>query len=243
LALAEYGIPLTDCLPSGGSAGTFFATRTSGGVTWVHAGQDYYTKSADITIYAVKAGMVIGEGWHDQMGWHVVTGAYDGGIIRYMHMAQRSSVRIGWTIVQGQALGPMGSTGFSTGPHLHLDIAFMTVAQAVAELMSFGYSEGEALASVYWRINNAFIDPVKVIGVEVVPPTIPPKEDDDMKRIVLVRTPEGNQWIMDLERSTAIYLDEMTREIMEAEKAAGKLEIVTYTKPQSAIDAIISSRP
>jgi murein DD-endopeptidase MepM/ murein hydrolase activator NlpD len=153
-------------LPSGDAAGTFWATRANKGVEWVHAAQDYRTEDRDIGIYIIKAGVALSEGWHDEMGWHVIQGALDAGIIRYMHLRERAYVRAGQPLPQGLRIGEMGSTGFSSGPHLHLDIAFSTPAQALAELMSLGYSESEAKASMHWRINNAFIDPVKVIGVE-----------------------------------------------------------------------------
>jgi hypothetical protein len=143
---------------------------------------------------------------------------------RYLHLSE-CKVAVGQMVMLNEIIGLSGNTGLSTGPHLHLDVG--TAIEAKAKAIDPG--------AVWSTSVNRWMIDAEILFRE--------PEEDDMKRIVLVRTPEGNQWIMDLERSTAIYLDEMTREIMEAEKAAGKLEIVTYTKPQSAIDAIISSRP
>jgi len=44
----------------------------------------------------------------------------DGGVIKANHLSQ-VSVRKGQTIQPGQVFGKVGSTGLSTGPHLHID--------------------------------------------------------------------------------------------------------------------------
>jgi murein DD-endopeptidase MepM/ murein hydrolase activator NlpD len=47
----------------------------------------------------------------------------DGSVARYLHMEQNSLfVEVGDEVRRGQNLGRIGSTGFSTGPHLHFDV-------------------------------------------------------------------------------------------------------------------------
>ena len=42
----------------------------------------------------------------------------------YAHMNDAPTLNVGDTVVQGQTIGHVGSTGFSTGYHLHLEISY-----------------------------------------------------------------------------------------------------------------------
>ena len=55
-------------------------------------------------------------------GWYVDI-AHPGGIItRYCHMQTRPAVNVGDPVIAGQPIGEVGSTGHSSGPHLHFAI-------------------------------------------------------------------------------------------------------------------------
>jgi murein DD-endopeptidase MepM/ murein hydrolase activator NlpD len=45
----------------------------------------------------------------------------DGLVSVYAHMS-RFAVKVGQRVVSGQTVGYVGSTGLSTGPHLHFEI-------------------------------------------------------------------------------------------------------------------------
>ena len=74
-------------------------------------------------IYATKAGtvMLANEGWNYGLGYCVKIQHDDGTSTVYGHMSRVIAVT-GQRVAQGQVIGKIGSTGVSTGPHLHFEI-------------------------------------------------------------------------------------------------------------------------
>ncbi len=73
-------------------------------------------------IFASAGGEVISAGWNSGGFGNLVEVKHsDGSITRYAHNS-RILVRKGQQVKQGQQVATMGSTGFSTGPHLHFEI-------------------------------------------------------------------------------------------------------------------------
>lgn len=73
-------------------------------------------------IYAAASGEVIYAGWHAYgFGNLVKVRHYDGSITLYAHN-NRILVHRGQRVEQGEQISEMGSTGYSTGPHLHFEI-------------------------------------------------------------------------------------------------------------------------
>ncbi len=72
-------------------------------------------------IWAAKAGEVIFAGWRDGYG-NVVLIEHEGYVVTlYAHLS-KISVRKGHDLAAGDPLGECGSTGWSTGPHLHFEV-------------------------------------------------------------------------------------------------------------------------
>lgn len=71
-------------------------------------------------IMASKAGVVVISQYGSSYGNYVVISHPDGTRTLYAHMSQRS-VSAGDTVSQGQTVGLVGSTGSSTGNHLHFE--------------------------------------------------------------------------------------------------------------------------
>jgi murein DD-endopeptidase MepM/ murein hydrolase activator NlpD len=97
---------------------------TSGyGWRWgrMHKGIDI-ANSVGTPIVAVQNGRVTFAGWNDGgYGYLVEITHPDGSLSLYAHQS-RILVQVGEEVVQGQQIGQMGSTGRSTGPHLHFEI-------------------------------------------------------------------------------------------------------------------------
>jgi murein DD-endopeptidase MepM/ murein hydrolase activator NlpD len=72
-------------------------------------------------IVAAHSGVVTFVGWQDGYGMHVEVTQVDGIVTTYSHMSAWS-VQEGQLVVAGQELGNVGSTGWSTGPHLHFEV-------------------------------------------------------------------------------------------------------------------------
>ena len=89
-----------------------------------HNGIDLVAKE-DTNIYAVADGIVT-ENTSDSYGGNYVTIEHDIGDKKYYtvykHQKELSSLSVGQTISQGDFIGEMGSTGRSTGPHLHFGV-------------------------------------------------------------------------------------------------------------------------
>ncbi|WP_375000096.1 peptidoglycan DD-metalloendopeptidase family protein [Aeromicrobium sp. CTD01-1L150] len=92
------------------------------GVQKLHDGQDI-ANGGGTPIHAAAAGTVKVAGMQPAWGVNVLI-EHGGGIVsRYAHMAMGSlKVSAGETVSAGQQLGVEGSTGFSTGAHLHFSI-------------------------------------------------------------------------------------------------------------------------
>ncbi|MFO7629799.1 MAG: M23 family metallopeptidase [Prochlorococcaceae cyanobacterium] len=99
---------------------------TSGyGWRWgrMHRGIDV-ANNVGTPIQAVKDGEVLYSGWHDGgYGYFVELRHADGTISRYAHNS-RLLVKVGEQVRQGTTISLMGSTGRSTGPHLHFEIHY-----------------------------------------------------------------------------------------------------------------------
>jgi len=92
--------------------------------------QDYHVRhrAVDIAapigtpIIAVDRGTVTRAGWNEQgYGLFVIVDHNIGYVTLYAHLSE-IWVEAGDVVTQGQFLGAVGSTGNSTGPHLHLEV-------------------------------------------------------------------------------------------------------------------------
>ncbi len=115
--------------PGGGS---FVWPTTTQGISqyfaWYHPGIDMPNRSAPAVV-ASDGGTVITAGWPDNYGYgnRVVVDHGNGYRTLYAHLSN-VYVSVGQTITRGQAIGQMGTTGRSTGVHLHFEIHFKGIA-------------------------------------------------------------------------------------------------------------------
>lgn len=73
-------------------------------------------------IYAPMSGKVIKSFWTERGGWQVLVEHPNGYVTGYAHMRSKSPLEEGEQIESTTALGSVGSTGHSTGPHVHYTV-------------------------------------------------------------------------------------------------------------------------
>ena len=99
----------------------FEEVRQGIGDTTPHKGNDYAAPRGT-PIYAAAAGTVIIAGYSSSAGYWVVIDHGNGLVTKYMHMFERPYVSAKQKVVKGQHIGGVGSTGQSTGNHLHFQV-------------------------------------------------------------------------------------------------------------------------
>ncbi len=90
------------------------------GVYKMHTGIDIPAPSGT-SIVAVNGGKVIVAGWDDAYGNHIVID-HGGGIASFYGHLSSILVSVGEQVNEGEIIGRVGTTGYSTGPHLHFGI-------------------------------------------------------------------------------------------------------------------------
>lgn len=90
------------------------------GYSRFHAGIDFGA-SYGSTIRAAEAGKVILAGWYGGYGNTVII-SHGGGMSTLYGHASQLYVSEGQTVQAGDAIAAVGSTGLSTGPHLHFEV-------------------------------------------------------------------------------------------------------------------------
>ena len=86
----------------------------------MHAGLDFRVPSGR-SVRATGQGTVIAAGWNGGYGRMVEVDHGEGLTTRYAHMS-KISVKKGDIVERGAELGKVGSSGRSTGAHLHYEI-------------------------------------------------------------------------------------------------------------------------
>lgn len=93
----------------------------------LHEGVDFFAPSG-ASIYAAANGAVASAEFHPTYGYMVDIDHGNDLMTRYAH-ASRLLVKPGELVKRGQVIAEVGSTGRSTGPHLHFEVRYRGLAQ------------------------------------------------------------------------------------------------------------------
>ncbi|MEU6167525.1 M23 family metallopeptidase [Streptomyces tanashiensis] len=104
-------------------AGSYVSTGyKTGGSLWSsgsHSGVDFHAAYGS-QVVSVGSGTVVEAGWGGAYGNNIVIRMNDGTYTQYGHLSS-IGVHVGQTVEPGQQIGVSGSSGNSTGPHLHFE--------------------------------------------------------------------------------------------------------------------------
>ncbi|MFD9236666.1 peptidoglycan DD-metalloendopeptidase family protein [[Kitasatospora] papulosa] len=115
------------------------------GASWssgYHTGSDFQAASGT-SVRSIGEGTVVSASWSGSYGNEVVIQHSDGMYSQYAHLSSLE-VTTGQTVTGGQQIGLSGSTGNSTGPHLHFEVrtgpSYGSDVDPIAYLRSHGVS-------------------------------------------------------------------------------------------------------
>ncbi|WP_338674191.1 transglycosylase family protein [Streptomyces sp. SCSIO 30461] len=110
---AHFSAPVT--------AGTGTPYRKAGAwASGYHTGVDFPVPTGT-SVKAIAPGRVVSAGWAGAYGYEIVIQHSDGKYSQYAHLSALN-VRAGQQVGGGQRIARSGSTGNSTGPHLHFEV-------------------------------------------------------------------------------------------------------------------------
>ncbi len=114
-----------------------------------HTGTDVGAP-AGVEIHAAQEGVVttIGSNRYSSYGYYCMITHANGYVTLYAHMNTLPIVKAGQTVSKGQVIGYVGSTGRSTGPHLHFELRVNGVRGDVLKLypgMTFTSPKGASM--------------------------------------------------------------------------------------------------
>lgn len=85
-----------------------------------HSGMDF-SANVGTPVYVTGNGVVRKAGWEGLYGNCIQIDHGFGYVTRYAHLS-KIDVRVGQKVVRGETIGKVGTTGKSTGPHLHYEV-------------------------------------------------------------------------------------------------------------------------
>ncbi len=131
--LVPTALPVKDAV-----LGSSFGYRSDpiAGVRAMHEGLDFSAETGT-PVVAAADGVVLSASYHPEYGNMIDIEHGDGLSSRYAHLS-RMDVKVGELVKRGTLIGAVGSTGRSTGPHLHFEVRAQGVARNPVHFLKRG---------------------------------------------------------------------------------------------------------
>ena len=117
-------------------SGFGFRSDPFSGRAALHTGLDFPTE-AGTPVHAAAGGVVLSSDWHPEYGHLVELDHGNGLVTRYAHNS-RVLVKAGDLIKRGQIISEVGTSGRSTGAHLHFEVLVDGVPQNPSKFLAGG---------------------------------------------------------------------------------------------------------
>ena len=114
------------------------------GMSAMHEGLDF-PAPVGTPVLSAAGGVVVTQETHPNYGFYIEVDHGNEVLTRYAHLS-RSVVKKGDLIKRGQKLAEVGSSGRSTGPHLHFEVLVRGVAQNPQKFLAMGSGQGGKVA-------------------------------------------------------------------------------------------------
>jgi len=123
---------------SNASLGSIFGWRIDPitGQSALHTGLDFSAETG-APIFSAAGGVVVAQEYHSQYGNMIEIDHGNGLVSRYAH-SSKVFVKKGDLIKRGQKIAEVGTTGRSTGPHLHFEVLVQGVPQDPQKFLNAG---------------------------------------------------------------------------------------------------------
>ncbi|MBQ6950547.1 MAG: peptidoglycan DD-metalloendopeptidase family protein [Clostridia bacterium] len=166
-ALTEIVKPLSSLKKTSGFIPNRYITWSGGSSSYSHLATDYSASSGQ-AVYSIADGVVYAKGYGDEAGYYVVIEHNINGTkawSRYQHFSKAAIVSKGEKVKAGQQIGTAGSTGNSSGVHLHIQIFTGAYPQYIAYNRSqfSKYELNKEVAGPITKNGTTFWNPHSVI--------------------------------------------------------------------------------
>lgn len=144
----------------------FRVSPISGAAGDFHLGQDF-AAACGTPVYAADSGVVRAAGWHPWGGGNRIEIDHGDGLITTYNHLESIGVHTGDRVQAGQAIARVGTTGWSTGCHLHFEsilngrytnpmrwsfLQLRALNQPLADLVSYAPGQGLSAGMISWTI-------------------------------------------------------------------------------------------
>ena len=166
-------IPSSKPIDVGVGSGFGFRPDPFTGRGALHTGLDFPSE-AGTPIHAAAGGVVRTAAWHPEYGQVLEVDHGNGLVTRYAHTS-KILVKVGELVKRGQVVANVGTTGRSTGPHLHFEVLVDGVPQDPQKFLAGTAGKNATNLAALPGLPTATPAPAAFVGPHLPAPLVGPR--------------------------------------------------------------------